>query len=114
MDKKQKGYFYEHLVKNYLVEKGRLFLESNFTMRGGEIDLIFLSPENIYVFVEVRSVDYLDDISEYITHNKLKNLVKTIEYYLLKHNIGDMDWRIDVVFVKSGKILEHIQNILID
>ncbi len=114
MYKKQKGYIYEQIVKNFLLEKGWIFVESNFTMRGGEIDLIFLSPQNIYVFVEVRSVDYLDDIGGYITNKKLKNLVKTIEYYLLKHNMEEVERRLDVIFVKDWKILEHIPNVLID
>ena len=114
LSKKHKGYFYEDLVKEFLIKKGWVFVESNFTMRGWEIDLIFLSPEGIYVFVEVRSVDFLEDVSEYITHQKLKNLKKTIQYYMLTHGDSQKDYRLDVIFVKDNDILEHIQNVLID
>jgi len=83
-------------------------LESNMTIKGWEIDLIF-RQHTMYVFVEVKSVDFMDELFDYITVAKKKALHKAIQSYLRKHVI-DSDYRLDVVFVRNGKIIERYED----
>lgn len=48
------GSFYEQRVCDYLLAKGYKILERNFTVRGGEIDIVAKDKDTI-VFVEVKS-----------------------------------------------------------
>ncbi|NOZ43904.1 MAG: hypothetical protein GXP45_01945 [bacterium] len=73
------------------------------------MDLILRYKQEI-VFVEVKVVDYIEDLFGYISPNKLKNLKKTIEAYLLKHKLTE-DFRLDVVFVKNQRIIEKFEGI---
>ena len=112
---RQKGAHLEQVAKEFLEGKWWQHIRSNFTMRWWEIDLIFKKPWWEYVFVEVKWVDYIDDVWWYITHKKLKSLQKTIEYFLLKNWLKwQVDYQIDVIFVKNNQILEHLENIFID
>lgn len=42
MNKREIGFKYENVAKEYLILQGLTFIESNFYTRFGEIDLIFL------------------------------------------------------------------------
>ena len=42
MNKREVGFKYENVAKDYLILQGLVFVESNFYTRFGEIDLIFL------------------------------------------------------------------------
>ena len=84
-------------------------VERNFTIRGGEIDLIVENAEQL-CFVEVKVVDSIDDLHNYITSAKLKHITKTIQRYL-HTNPTDKTIQIDVVFVQDGKILETYKNV---
>ena len=94
---KQKGYQSESLVKEYYLKEGYHFLHANRTIPGGEIDLIFESDTEL-IFIEVKTVDYIDDLDNYITKSKLKAL-------------STKDLRIDVVFLQQGEIIEIYENI---
>ena len=71
MQRKQKWYFNEKLVRKYFENKWFKFLDSNFTIRWGEIDLIF-EKNGVIHFVEVKSSDVIDDFQDYITKSKIK------------------------------------------
>jgi Holliday junction resolvase-like predicted endonuclease len=63
------------------------------------------------VFVEVKVVDNVDDLYQYITKNKLNYLQKTIDSFL---QIFEEDYeiiRLDVVFVKNQEIYKIYENI---
>jgi Holliday junction resolvase-like predicted endonuclease len=62
------------------------------------------------VFVEVKVVNYVDDLMWYIKPQKLKFLEKTIQDYMYKKNL-DFDVRLDVAFVKNNGILEVFENV---
>lgn len=98
----------EQVVLTDYAGHGYTHLESNMTIKGWEIDLIFLY-QNIYVFVEVKSVDFMDELFDYITPGKKKALHKSIQTYLRKNNIN-ADYRLDVIFVRHGKIIERFED----
>lgn len=108
--KKDIWYQWENIALKYFLEKWYQFVEKNFTIRGWEIDLI-VKKQNL-VFVEVKNIDSIDNIQNYITNKKLKSLQKTIWVYVESKNI--QDYRLDIVFVKNWKIFEHFENIYID
>ena len=106
---KQKGYQSENLVKDYYLKLGYRFLHANWTIPGWEIDLIFESDSEL-IFIEVKTVDYTEDLENYITKTKLKALERAVEAYITKYPTSK-DLRIDVAFLQQGKIIEIYENI---
>ena len=51
MNKRTKGFEYEEVSKNYLINEGLEYIESNFYTKFGEIDLIFLEDSEVLVFL---------------------------------------------------------------
>jgi Holliday junction resolvase-like predicted endonuclease len=62
--------------------------------------------------IEVKTVNDIDDLDNYVTPKKIWFLQRTLENYL--QNI-DESWieyiRMDVVFVKNDKILEIYEDV---
>ena len=106
---KQKGYQSENLVKDHYLNLGYRFLHANWTIPGWEIDLIFESDSEL-VFIEVKTVDYTEDLENYIKKSKLKVLERSVEAYITKYPTSK-DLRIDVAFLQQGKIIEIYENI---
>lgn len=109
MNRRKTGYAGEELVAQYYKDKGYTHLHSNFTIRGGEIDLI-VENTTTTAFIEVKVVDHIDDLFGYVTEKKLYYLRKTIAYYMREYPTKS-DIRIDVVFVKNGSIYEVYENV---
>ena len=107
---KEIWYQNERLVKQYFEKLWYTALEQNFTIRGGEIDLLLRKGGKIKI-VEVKTVNYLSDFSKYITPNKIHYLQRTWDQYLYKSDLDYDEVSIDVVFVKSGEIVEHYENV---
>ena len=104
MQNRSVWYEWEQVAKNHYENNWYLLVDQNFATNTWEIDLI-LQKNNTLVFVEVKIVDWIDDLHDYITKKKLKYLEKTIQYYLQKHyHQGEI--RLDVVFVKKWKVFD--------
>lgn len=107
---KQFGYKGENIAKKYLEKLGYKILEQNFTIRGGEIDIIALD-QNILVFVEVktrRNHKYGAPI-EAISFFKLRSLQKTALFFIRKINWGEKPYRFDLVTVDYDGDTENIE-----
>jgi len=109
MQRKQKWYFNENLVRKYFESKWFKFLDSNFTIRWGEIDLIF-EKNGVIHFIEVKSSDIIDDFQDYITKSKIKALQKTAQTWIFRKKL-DLEYQFDLVIVKNGEI-EVMENFL--
>ncbi|MFA6255771.1 MAG: YraN family protein [Candidatus Absconditabacterales bacterium] len=107
--KKMKGNAGEELVANYYQDHGYILIERKYTIKGGELDLIF-QKNNILTFVEVKVVDHIDDLQDYVTPKKLGHVKHTINFYLLTHPT-DKEYVLDVVFVRDNSILQIYQNV---
>lgn len=101
---KRTWYAAEQYVKEFYEEKWYTCLHQNYTIRGGEIDLILENSQTL-LFVEVKAVHHVDSLYDYITPAKQKALTKTIETYLLKHPT-QREVVCEVVFVKGKSILD--------
>lgn len=88
----------EDLACEHLKKQGYKILERNYRIRGGEIDIIAKDQEYL-VFVEVKtrwSHEYGLPV-ESITPWKIKYLLKTAKFYLLKIGWEDKPYRLDFV-----------------
>lgn len=108
-NKRTLGENYEMLAVNYLLSQGYTVIERNFFMRGGELDLI-AEKENVLCFIEVkyRRNENAGNAAEAVTPSKIKNIIKTARFWLLKHPAyGEHDIRFDVIAI-TGVKFEHI------
>lgn len=111
------GDYGEGLACNYLKKVGYKIVERNYRIKGGEIDIV-AKDRGVLVFVEVKT-RYSHDFGsplESMTPWKVKALLRTAQFYVLKTGWGDKEYRLDFVSVdfsddpQNAKI-ELIQNI---
>lgn len=103
--KRQTGNQAENLALQYLEKNGLKLIEQNYLTKMGEIDLIMLdkSEQNL-VFVEVRYRKniYFGSAIDTVNDNKQEKLIRTAEYFLLKHSqYDDLICRFDVIGLES-------------
>lgn len=102
-DRNLKGHRAEQLALNYLQAQGLKKLQTNFSCKFGEIDLIMLEQETL-VFVEVRyrqGNEYGHPL-ETIDARKQKKLLNTMQFFLLKHpELQQYPCRIDAIAINS-------------
>ena len=111
-----KGRFNETIAKEYLIKNGFCFLESNFEIDCGEIDLI-MSKNDCLVFVEVKykSNDLMGKPEEMIGKRKIYQIRRVAEIYLLKNPLIKSiyrKYRIDAVCI-LGNDIKHYENIYV-
>lgn len=114
MATKVTGNYGEDLAIGFLKKQGFKILGRNFRIRGGEIDIV-AKDKNEIVFVEVKT-RYSHEFgtpAEAVTPWKVRFLIRATQFYLLKKNLTDKPYRIDVVTVdfSDGQKLELIKNI---
>jgi putative endonuclease len=107
--KKEKGKEWEILVAEHYQSLWYILVEKNYTISWWELDLIF-QKDNILTFVEVKVVNHIQELHDYVTSKKIGHLKHTIEYYLLEHPT-DKEHVLDVVFVKDNSIFEIYKNV---
>ncbi len=77
---KQFGYLGEQLAADYLQSQGYRILAQNFTIRGGEIDLIVQNSQET-LLVEVKSRSNLEELEGLLTAVKIKRMRKTFKEF---------------------------------
>jgi putative endonuclease len=98
--KRDEGRRGEDIAADYLRKLGFQIIDRNFRIRGGEIDIIALDGDTL-VFIEVktRSSNEFGTPLEAISYFKLKSLIKTAQFYKVKHPHLPESMRIDAVAV---------------
>lgn len=112
MYKGNRGYQYEIVAQRYLRSKGYRINEINYICRFGEIDII-ASKDNYIVFFEVKARKNTDFglPREYVTPTKIKKIIITAKYYMLKKQLDDIKCRFDVIeIIYDKKIINHLEN----
>ena len=106
--KQDEGKLGEEIAVAFLKKNGFKIIDRNFRIRGGEIDIIGIDDDTL-VFVEVktRASNEFGTPLESITYWKLKSLVKTAQFYKLKHPKLPDAMRIDAVSI----VLDELHNI---
>ncbi len=111
MNTREVGTIFEINCINYLKNQQYKILNHQFRCRVGEIDVI-CEKNNIIVFVEVK---YRKNIKngyprEAVNLKKQAKIRLVAEYYILKNNIQNKDFRFDVIEFVGEEKLEHIEN----
>jgi len=104
MNKREVGFKYENVAKDYLILQGLVFVESNFYTRFGEIDLIFFEKSSqtlVFVEVKYRRNDFFGTAIEMVTEKKQNRIFASSQVYLLKKN-WDRNVRYDIIGVSKG------------
>lgn len=105
MNKRGKGFKYENLAKNFLINKGLEYISSNYYSEYGEIDLIFKEDEAL-VFIEVkyRKNSEYGFAEESVTKSKLKRIINASLMYMSENN-WDRGCRYDLVAINGEEII---------
>lgn len=95
------GVLGEDIAASYLRKHGYKILARNYKARYGEIDIICLF-QDILVFVEVktRSDNAYGTPEDAVTPRKLREVIKTAEYFKLIHPELPDALRIDVIGIQ--------------
>ena len=104
MNKREVGFKYENIAKDYLILQGLVFVESNFYTKFGEIDLIFFEKSSqtlVFVEVKYRRNDFFGSAIEMVTEEKQNRIFASSQVYLLKKN-WDRNVRYDIIGVSKG------------
>ena len=97
----------EEKASLYLQKEGYTILERNFHSKIGEIDIIASKENQLHLFEVKYSKNY--DPIDRITPAKMAKIIKTIDYYFLKHAYS-LDYQIDAIIITDEDI-EMIKNI---
>lgn len=104
--RKKRWYIAESIVLQSYIDQWWTLVQKNFTVPGGEIDLIVWKENNnseeseqllqwswsaqkdrwVLCFIEVKDVSRIDDLSGYITAKKRQTIKKTMQLFLHKLN----------------------------
>ena len=104
LSSRQIGEIGEDFTCEFLQRKGCVILARNFSIRGGEIDIVAKKGSVIhFVEVKTRKTDPLTDEQFAITKSKISRLVRTAQAYIERHEIT-LSCVVDVAIVEvSGK-----------
>jgi putative endonuclease len=99
----------EELAVAELVQRGYVIGQRNWRCQAGEVDVV-AEHDGWLVFVEVRARRGRDlgSPEASITPVKCARLIQVAESYLAEHDLGEVNWRIDVVAIeltRGGKLL---------
>jgi len=109
VNKRKTGNAYERRAAEYLTQKGVRILEMNYTLKGGEIDIIGLD-NNTYIFVEVKyrksaSYGYPE---QSVTYSKQRSICRIATLYKqIKKLPTDGSFRFDVISILNDEITWH-------
>lgn len=101
----------EQATADFLQRHGYEILERNYTVRGGEIDII-ASKDNVTAFVEVktRKENPLEQGEQAITPAKKKRLVAAAQRYIDEVMMNCDTFRFDVAVVTvSDNAVKHLK-----
>lgn len=89
----QQGRLWEQRALTYLRQRGLTLVASNYTCKGGEIDLVMRDRDTL-VFVEVRQRDGTGygGAAASISPAKIRRLVRAAQTYLLRYTRLPPDW----------------------
>ena len=106
----------ENLVKKYLEKMNYQIIQTNFTCRQGEIDIIAYEKE-VLVFIEVKTRlnQKFGYAIEAVNMNKQKHIKNATKYFIYKYHLENYSIRFDVIEVylkEKTYYLNHIKNVL--
>lgn len=108
-----KGKSGEELVRNYLISKGYIIIDSNYRNKIGEIDII-AKDKDILVFIEVktRTNTTYGYAFEAVDLRKQKKIINTSMVYIKYKRYNNIQLRYDIieVYLQKDIIINHLEN----
>ena len=103
------------MALKFLRRKKYTILETGFRQFRGEIDIIALDRKTlVFVEVKMRTGDAFGRPEESVTPAKQRQIRKVAQGYLLRHRLGDVDCRFDVISIRpqdgAHYAIEHFEN----
>lgn len=101
LNNRKSGARWEKKAETYLLTRGLVLLQRNFSSRFGEIDLI-MEDEKTIVFVEVkyRNSNHHGSGADAVTYHKQNRISLTAAWYLAKNpHRSESDCRFDVISI---------------
>ncbi len=121
------GQIGEKLACLFLMKHGYTIIETNYTRKFGEIDIV-AQKGKVWHFIEVKSVSRvtLSSVSsetsgyrpeENMHPKKIQRFTRTVEYYRMANNLSDTDFQIDLALVyidqaKKAGIVRIMENVV--
>lgn len=105
----------ESIAQHYLVQKGYVIIDINWSSRFGELDII-AKQHDIYVFIEVKTRRSKTTESAFasITPAKREKMIKAVYQYIHDKNLDDIIWRIDAIGIAlhrdQSPIIDHVED----
>jgi putative endonuclease len=95
------GAFGEQITANFLTDRGDEILDRNWRVREGEIDLVSLSSDGIFHFIEVKTRSSLafGHPFEAISREKAQRMQRLALAWLATHGCLGCDYAIDVMAI---------------
>jgi putative endonuclease len=100
-----RGQTVEAAACHYLQQQGLILLDSNYTLRSGELDLVMQQGDTI-VFVEVRyrRTDRYGTPAETVTRSKQRKLLLAARHWLATHpRHAQQPCRVDIMAARPGE-----------
>jgi putative endonuclease len=99
--KQRTGAFGEEITVRYIIDRGDEILDRNWRIREGEIDVISLSTDGVFHFIEVKTRSSLafGHPFEAITRDKAHRMQRLALGWLATHGCLGCEFTIDVVAV---------------
>lgn len=121
MDNIKTGKIGENIAFRYLLNKNYLILSRNYKEKHDEIDIIALTPGNLLIFCEVKTINKNNSgfmPEDNLNWAKRKKMVRAARMFLLRHPklaSRQSGWQLDLIaIVLDGEktfSLRHYENI---
>ena len=113
MNNKTTGDLGEDIAKNYLIKNNYKILETNFTTKIGEIDII-AEENDVVIFIEVKTRKSLKYGRPYeaVNYKKMQKILKVAQNYIVYKNKDDIQYRFDIieVLLNDKDKINHIKD----
>ena len=116
--KQRTGALGESITAEFIVQRGDEILDKNWRIREGEVDLVSLSSDGVFHFIEVKTRSSLafGHPFEAINRDKAHRMQRLALAWLATHGCLGCDYSIDVVAIliaaDGSHTLEYRGNIL--
>lgn len=108
----------ENIACKYLEKNNYSIIKRNFFYYGGEIDIVAydkIKNELVFFEVKTRTSKEYGVPSDAVTKNKINNITKGINFFLLKNNYKGTFIRVDVLelyYLHDKFYINHIKQVI--
>ncbi len=108
MTTKEIGNIGEDYTAQYLKLKGYKILDRNYTIRGGEIDIIAVKSKVLHIVeVKSRKPDPLTSVASALTHTKIYHIIRTTQHYIRNNDLECSEvFDVAIVEIDNGKVTD--------